>query len=241
MSAERKAGKGKASAAISAFSATHVSESLEHLGLAVSPAQARGIADYLSLLLRWNQRVSLTSITDPEEILARHLAESLIGARIAGIVSGKLLDIGSGAGFPALPIAFFFPEIQEVLLEPNVKKAAFLAEACRVLEIFSRVKIRRERLETFDPADVWLDFITSRAVRLTPDFLERCRRLLHSGGKLVLWLGEADANSARDARGWTWSKPSKIPGSERRVILCGTPAADGSDVSRETPDSPRFT
>ncbi len=223
-----------ASATTGAFAPAHIIELLGRPGFAVLPAQAQGIADYLNLLLHWNRRISLTSITDPEQIIVRHVGESLFGARVARIESGTLLDIGSGAGFPALPIALFFPGIQEVLLEPNVKKAAFLAEASRMLQVAPRVKIQRERLEAFYPAGLRFDFITCRAVRLSSAFLEHCQRLLSLNGNLVLWIGQADAESVRRMGGWTWSEPSKIPESERRVILCGTPAATQIDVPRET-------
>lgn len=201
---------------------SRVIEALAPLGIQASAAQAGQIAQYVSLLLRWNQRVSLTTITDPEQILVRHFGESLFGAQAAGIESGALLDVGSGAGFPSLPIAIFSPEIREILLEPNVKKAAFLAETCRVLGITGRVRILRSRLETYEPAESAFDFITSRAVRLTPVFLDRCRDLLAPGGKLVLWLGQQEAGTLAQAPGWIWADPVRIPGSERRFIAWGT-------------------
>lgn len=214
---------------------------LSSFGVTISETQARQICEYLSLLLHWNRRVNLTSLTDPGQILARHFGESLFGAKAAAIGSGDLLDVGSGAGFPALPIALFRSNIRETLLEPNVKKAAFLSEASRVLSLAPRVKVLRSRLEDYDSGEARFDFLTSRAVRVTPPFLDRCRNVLRSAGKLVLWLGREDAASVAKNPGWQWSAATQIPASERRVILCAVPAT--ADVSRETPTSPaaRFT
>ena len=95
--------------------------------------------EYLFLLLRWNARVNLTAIRDEEGILRRHFVESIVCARAlpAGITS--LLDFGSGAGFPGIPIALCCPEIAVTLAESQGKKAAFLSEAVRVLGISAKV------------------------------------------------------------------------------------------------------
>lgn len=202
----------------------NIAATLREFQVEVSEPLAQRIADYVRLLLRWNQKVSLTSITAPREILARHFGESLFGAQVAGIRAGRLLDVGSGAGFPALPIAMFSPEIRESLLEPNVKKAAFLAEACRHLGLADRVKVVRARLEDFAPPEQGFDFVTSRAVRVTPDFLKKCRQMLSPGGTLVLWIAEEEMASLQENRDWAWSEPARIPGSERSYIFRGHPA-----------------
>ena len=189
----------------------------------ISESQAAHIADYVRLLLRWNEKVSLTTITTPQEILTRHFGESLFGARVAKIEAGRLLDVGSGAGFPALPIAMFAAGIRGTLLEPNIKKAAFLAEACRELGLVDRISVVRARLEEFPAPAHAFDFMTSRAVRVTGEFLAKCSEMLSEPGKLVLWLGHEDVVSVRQNRGWTWAEPTRIPGSERRFVLWGTP------------------
>ena len=206
-------------------------------GVRRSAELAAGTSLYLELLLRWNQRVSLTSLTDPAEILARHFAESFFGGEAAGIGSGKLLDVGSGAGFPALPLVMAAPGLEAVLLEPNLKKAAFLAEVCRKLELERRVRIERVRLEEYGGSAVGVgefDFVTTRAVRISGDFLGHCRRLLTAGGKVVLWLGEEDAGLVEGEGGWEWGERIRIPGSARRVVVQGRPVDGGGNVSRET-------
>src|ERR1022692_801083 len=121
--------------------------------------QADHFEAYLSLFVRWNERVNLTSIRDEEGILSRHLVESIACARAlpAGITT--LLDFGSGAGFPGIPIALCRPEIAVTLAESQGKKAAFLSEAVRVLGVAATVHSgRTEVLRNV------FDCITMRAV-----------------------------------------------------------------------------
>lgn len=200
----------------------------------VSVELAARVSAYLELLLRWNRRMSLTSITDPAEILGRHFAESFFGGRVACADSGMLLDIGSGAGFPAVPIAMASPGIRGVLLEPNLKKSVFLGEVCRSLGLEKRIQVERVRLEEYEAASGTFDFITSRAVRVTGKFLGLCAPLLRPGAKLVLWLGQEDAGQLTREGGWEWEERVKIPGSERRYIVQGRPDGSGENVSRET-------
>ena len=120
---------------------------LEPFGVDLSSAQADQILAYLHLLLRWNEKINLTAIRDPEECVTRHFGESLF---LAGHrqLHGDLLDIGSGAGFPGLALKIVFPGISVTLLEPVAKKRAFLKEAARACG-FSQVAVRGERLEEF--------------------------------------------------------------------------------------------
>ncbi|HEY6413247.1 MAG TPA: 16S rRNA (guanine(527)-N(7))-methyltransferase RsmG [Edaphobacter sp.] len=105
---------------------------------------------YLDLLLKWNARTNLTAIRDPEEIVRRHFGESLFAAQHIGPCN-TLLDLGSGAGFPGLPIALLHPEIRVTLAESQNKKSTFLREATRTLSL-QNVEIWPARAESMPPA-----------------------------------------------------------------------------------------
>ena len=98
-------------------------------------AQMGGFEEYLALLIRWNERVNLTSVRDEEGIISRHFVESIVCARALPQGITTLLDFGSGGGFPGIPIALCRPEIEVTVAESQGKKAAFLQEAVRVLGI----------------------------------------------------------------------------------------------------------
>src|SRR5208337_4107378 len=119
---------------------------------------------YLELLLRWNQKINLTALRDAPSCVRRHFGESLYLGRWVEL-NGKLLDIGSGAGFPGLCLKIIFPDLSVTLLEPVAKKRAFLKEAARVCGMNS-VEVRGERLEDFagGGAPPAYDAATARAV-----------------------------------------------------------------------------
>ena len=134
---------------------------------------------YLGLLLRWNARVNLTAVRDAEGILSRHFVESIACARALpdGIVT--LLDFGSGAGFPGIPIALCRPEMTVTLAESQGKKAAFLQEAVRVLGGSAVVQSRRAELLTHP-----FDCVTLRAVDRMEAAVSAASRLVGPEG----WL-----------------------------------------------------
>ncbi|SNS34072.1 16S rRNA (guanine527-N7)-methyltransferase [Granulicella rosea] len=118
------------------------------------------LSTYLDLLLKWNARTNLTAIRDPREIVARHFGESLFtGAHLP--LCGTLLDFGSGAGFPGLPIQLLRPEIRVTLAESQNKKASFLREAVRTLGL--QTEVWSGRVEDM-PASRRFDAVTLRAV-----------------------------------------------------------------------------
>lgn len=119
------------------------------------------LSTYLDLLLKWNARTNLTAIRDPEDIVRRHFGESLFAARYLHPRTTTLLDFGSGAGFPGLPIAILRPEIHVTLAESQNKKATFLREAVRTLNL--PTEIWPTRVETM-PSDRQFDVVTLRAV-----------------------------------------------------------------------------
>ena len=178
------------------------------------------IRAYIDLLLRWNQRTSLTTVTDPEGILRFHFGESLLAVSAVPIRHGRLADVGSGAGFPAVPIRMVCEGLSIILIESNQKKATFLAEVARELQL-QNVEVRRSRMEDVSFGDEPVDFVTARAVRIDDEFLAWSQRSLSPAGSLILWLGEDHGSKIHERPGWKWADPIRIPQSERRVILHG--------------------
>lgn len=162
------------------------------------------------LLEKWNRGLNLTRITTPEEAARRHFGESLLVAKAIGDFEA-LADIGSGGGFPGLPIAAINPESSITLIESVVKKAAFLREASRD---WGNVHVVARRAE--DVTDTF-DCVAMRAVRVEP-LLDIVAGM---APRLALLAGEETAMDLDDASGWTWDAPISLPWGDRRVILLG--------------------
>ena len=202
-----------------------VRAALEPFRVAVAPAQIHAMRRYANLLLQWNQNVNLTSVTRPVEILERHFGESMFAASAVPLEGGRLADVGSGAGFPGLALKIIRPELDLVLIEPNLKKSAFLAEVARVLELRG-VEILRGRFEELQRLTPPADFITARAVGDLARLLRWSRRVLAEYGCVILWLGAEDAQELSQFPGWQWREPIPMPNSRRRILLIGQPEAD---------------
>ncbi len=201
---------------------TRLRQILEPFGLDLSSTQADQVLAYLHLLLRWNQKINLTAIRDPDECVTRHFGESLFLARHIPL-RGSLLDIGSGAGFPGLAVKIAFPEIAVTLLEPVMKKRAFLKEAARVCG-FSEVAVLGERLEEFTSRNEGskFDFATMRAVGNLDLLVTLAAQNLKPGGSLLLWLTHEQATAlARIESGLIWGEPLPIPLSRSGEIWRG--------------------
>jgi 16S rRNA (guanine527-N7)-methyltransferase len=173
---------------------------------------------YLSLLVRWNARVNLTSVRDEEGILSRHFVESIAGARSLPEGIATLLDFGSGAGFPGIPIALCRPEIAVTLAESQGKKAAFLQEAVRVLGLQS--KVHSGRAEMLSPG---FDCLTLRAVDRMESAVQAAGRLAKPGGWLVLMTTVNELEGLQKAAGacFLWTTHARLPGSEERILALG--------------------
>lgn len=174
--------------------------------------------DYLSLLVRWNSRVNLTAIRDEERIVSRHFVESIACARALPIGIATLLDFGSGAGFPGIPIALCRPEIAVTLAESQGKKGAFLSEAVRVLGVSATV--HTGRAEALCDA---FDCVTLRAVDKMELAVEAASKLVHPGRWLALMTTTVDLPVLQEAAGaeFKWSKSLPLPGSDDRLIALG--------------------
>lgn len=206
---------------------------LEPFRLDLDSSQLAQIAIYLKLLLRWNRAVNLTSIRDPDQIVARHFGESMY---LAGYrqLRGTLLDVGSGAGFPGLALKIVEPQPATVLLEPVAKKRAFLKEVVRECHL-DGVEVRGERVEQYcSGREPTVNTMTARAVGDFQSVFSSGLRCLNTyDGQLCLWLTRLEAEQLSSEYGqvmrrFHWLPPILVPLSRQREIW------RGAVVSRET-------
>ena len=179
---------------------------LKDYGVATSARLCDQVRIYIDLLLRWNQKTSLTTVTDPAEILRFHFGESLLAVELVPIRHGRLADVGSGAGFPAVPIRMVAEALHVILIESNQKKATFLAEIIRELQL-QNVEVRRSRMEDVDLRTETVDFVSARALGIDDDFLDWSRNALNQNASIVLWLGDEDSNKISQQARWKWANP----------------------------------
>jgi 16S rRNA (guanine527-N7)-methyltransferase len=186
----------------------------------LSPQLEEKFAAYLTLLQKWNAKTNLTAIRDEEGILSRHFLESILCARALPTGIHTLLDFGSGAGFPGIPIALMRPEIAVVLAESQNKKAAFLREAIRVLSLETKVhSARAEELKSR------FDSVTLRAVDNMPAAVPAAIQLLNPTGILAILTTTDEAKAllqlASQSALFAWPDPTPLPRATNRILLLG--------------------
>ena len=207
--------------------AAQIESTLRAYGFSASADFVAGVQDYIGLLLRWNRTVSLTTVTEFDQILRFHFGESLFALSAVPIENGRLADVGSGAGFPGLALAMARPSLDVTLVESNSKKFAFLNEVIRELGL---PNARSVRCRMGDVANRELfDFTTARALGQFDLFLRWSGDHLASAGKVVLWLGGEDVEAVGSKDGWNWDPHVSIPGSKQRFLLSGSPDGPRSD------------
>jgi 16S rRNA (guanine527-N7)-methyltransferase len=202
------------------LSVVEVADALAPFGVTLTDAQLASIARYVDLLLYWNRTMNLTSLEDPVEIVARHFGESIFASAFAHMASGRLADVGTGAGFPGMALKIAIPELELTLVEPNRKKCAFLAEIQRELSL-SGVDIMRSRYEDSPIERRSMDFLCARALGNYGSLLRWANGVLRPDGRVVLWVGIEDSVLIGKRPGWLWEIPIPIPDSIRRVVMVG--------------------
>lgn len=204
-----------------------IRRALESFQIALSEKQVAQIQEYMRILRHWNEKLNLTAIRDPLEILHRHFCESMFGAVAVPINSGRLADIGAGPGFPGLPLKIFRPELELFLVESNIKKGTFLAEVIRELGL-SDARVLISRYEELGEELAPLDFVCSRAVGEFAPFLDWAASEPLSVRRVVLWIGGRDLEEAQKSKRWEWQEPIQVPQSLRRYLLVGSKAPPSS-------------
>jgi 16S rRNA (guanine527-N7)-methyltransferase len=199
--------------------------SAQNLPPPLTDEQLNNISIYINILLRWNSRINLTAVREPEEIVRRHFGESLFTARylfpkVEDPSLIKVIDVGSGAGFPGLPIKLWFRGARVTLIEANNKKVAFLREVIRGITLMN-IDVYSGRAE--DYKDGLGDLVTLRAVEKFETALPTAAELLTPGGRLALLIGESQYQKAKGLKpSLQWEDAVRIPGSLNRVLAVAT-------------------
>jgi len=189
--------------------------------LTATNEQVLQIQQYISILLHWNEKVNLTAIRDPLEILYRHFCESMYASVAVPVENGRLADVGSGGGFPGLPLKIIRPDLRVFLVESSIKKVTFLAEVTRELGL-KDVQVLARRYEELGEEVAPLDYVCSRALGEFPAFLEWAKSDQIAAKQVILWIGARDLPEIQKIRTWDWSEPIQVPHSLRRLLLVGT-------------------
>ena len=169
------------------------------LGIALTGPMLDALDQYAEILVEYNQKVNLTAITDPEGIEDKHFADSLLLAKLPE-TAGKLVDVGTGAGFPGVVAKIFKPELQLTLMEPTGKRVEFLKYVCAQLGL-SGVEFAKERAEEA-ARKVWreqFDVATARGVAALPMLSEYCLPLVKVGGVFLAMKGPGAAEELAES------------------------------------------
>lgn len=202
------------------LSAATIRNALGKFQVPASDSQVLQIQQYMEILLTWNEKINLTAIRDPLEILNRHFCECMYAASTVPVEKGRLADVGSGGGFPGLPLKIIRPELQLMLIESNIKKATFLAEVIRALGL-TDARVIVGRYEELGEEVAPLDFVCSRALGDFVSLLEWARSEKIAAEQVVLWIGGRDLPGIQKIRTWEWREPISVPHSLRRLLLVG--------------------
>ncbi len=196
------------------------------MGVTLTGEQADRLLAYLALLVKWNQAYNLTAVRDPGEMLPRHLLDSLsilpLVTAAIGDRPARLLDVGTGAGLPGIPLAIMLPGAHLTLLDSNGKKTRFVRQAQLELRL-ANVEVVQARVEEFHPGEPF-DLITSRAFAPLPRMFEQTAHLLAAGGAYLAMKGavpEEEIAALATAGITAEVVPLWVPGNEgeRHAIL----------------------
>ena len=157
---------------------------LEQMGIALAPPVRTALLQFLQLLEKWNATYNLTAVREIEQMVPRHLLDSLA---VLPFVRGRVLDVGTGAGLPGIPLALARPDLQFVLLDGNAKKLRFVTQAVHELGL-KNVDVVQSAVEKYAPPQQF-DTVIARALAAIPDMLESTRHLCAPSGAVLAMKG----------------------------------------------------
>jgi 16S rRNA (guanine527-N7)-methyltransferase len=194
-------------------------EGARQLGIELTPEQAAKLVAHLDLMDEWGERMNLTAIRDREQQLTKHVLDSL--SVLPYLHGARIADVGSGAGFPGIPLAIVMPDVHFALIESTGKKCRFLEQVRDTLEL-ANVEVVQARAEAWKPA-VRYDTVLARAVGPVADLVRNAGALVAGDGWLLAMKGRfPDEELARKLNGWKVAAVHKlaVPGlaEERHVV-----------------------
>ncbi len=196
-------------------------QGLAALDLELAPEQQRRLCDYLALLQKWNRAYNLTAVRDPAELVPRHLLDSL--AVLPFLQGARVLDVGTGAGLPGIPLAVARPDVAFTLLDSNGKKIRFVQQAKLELGL-ENVEVTQARAEAYRPEHRY-PTVVARAFAALPQIWGWVSHLLEPGGLLLAMKGlvpEAEVAELTEQGVTVEIRPLAVPGIEgqRHALLC---------------------
>ena len=199
---------------------------LESLNLSLSDDKIEQLLDFIKLIEKWNKAYNLTAIRDREAMVRLHLLDSLA---IVPFIEGKrVIDIGTGAGLPGIPLAIYLPEIEFTLLDSNAKKTRFVQQAILELKL-KNVSVCHNRVEQYHPEKSF-DTVITRAFASLSDIVELTAHLLSKDGVLLAMKGQApDIPKLESAK--TELIPVNVPGITAERCLVRIQLIKESEVS----------
>jgi len=186
-------------------------EVLAQLEFKLQPDQVAVLFQHYTLLRRWNRRINLTGIRNSEDIVQRHFGESLLVAKVIGSGTGQVVDVGSGAGFPGVPIAVSWPGRSVVLVESVAKKAAFLKEIARQV---GNITVQQKRFEEFSGAVEW---VTLRGVAVDGVW----ERIRLGAERVAVTVSTGQVSEMQTRLGLESAVQHKVPWETRTTVLEG--------------------
>ncbi len=168
---------------------------LLELGVSVRPDTFVRFLSYLSELKKWNRAYNLTALKNDRDIIIKHFFDSLLFLKIFPEENGNICDVGSGAGFPGIPIAIIRPDISITLIEPSRKKCAFLRNIKKVIEL-NNVEVLQARVEDIKGPDFYI--AVTRALFSISEFIEKTKHVVKKNGCLIVSKGPKFQNELQE-------------------------------------------
>lgn len=202
-----------------------LNDGVGQLGLEIPGHVPEKLIDYLGLLNHWNKAFNLTAIRNPEEMVSKHLLDSLAILPYLGDIANAI-DIGSGAGLPGIPLALCRPDVQFVLNDSNGKKTRFLTQAKLVLGL-DNIGVVNRRVEEYRPIndgrEIYFDLVIARAYASSDIIIESSRHLQHARSRILVMQGKLDETLGVTGYAMIGKHRLDVPGlnAERHLLEIG--------------------